>query len=268
MKLAQFKPSATFPLVARYCRDSLAVVFGCQTCIDALRNGYLCMPPRYKNPQKCHAFAHWNVPVNDAKRAVDGHPICKSHKKACGVPVVELRENSAEESDRNDILLNHFFLAVRKLVKLKPAQCYIDAVAECREVSGAVDCAKWGSRPFYDKVMHLANTSELSRLIVDLSKSPFKDAFVVGADAKDQCNQVRIYYVAPPNQQNQCLVQQRCLDCRKLHRLNNVWGPLSLLFPSPIASFPAFPVRSFPLHSPALLFFVFFHSPSHLRSSW
>ena len=94
---ADLKSVASFPLVARHCPETLSVVFGCRTCIKALKSGHISMPCRYKSSEKSHSFAHFNVGLTDIKRAVSEHPVSKMHSKASGIHgLMSLRSYSSQ----------------------------------------------------------------------------------------------------------------------------------------------------------------------------
>ena len=69
--------------------------------------------------------------------------------------------------------------------------------------------------------MELADDLELYRLEQDIDASPFKDAVVMASDAKDNFNGLRLSFAAPPDSNGHLRVAQRCIDTRKVHRLNN-----------------------------------------------
>ena len=113
-------------------------------------------------------------------------------------------------------------MAVKSLVKLKPASNYIDALKDSFEIGGDVDPAKWGSRGFYDHVLDHGDQCEVATLTKEFGGTPFSDALVLSADAKENVNAVRIYFIGPADAKGCHHVVQRCLDVRKLHRLNHV----------------------------------------------
>ena len=144
---------AGFRLIARWCTLQNCIVFGCRDCVDALAAKTLVMPPRYKNPGKSRSFAHFNVTSVDIVRAILDHPRSKIHKRAVGLSEDTDQQLPTTDPLRDELLANHLYIAVSSLVKLKPAQHFIDGLSDSLEVGGSLDHAKWGSRAFYDQVL-------------------------------------------------------------------------------------------------------------------
>ena len=61
---------------------------------------------------------------------------------------------------------------------------------------GGLDHAKWGSRAFYDQVLEHADEREVATLTNELASTPFPDALVLSADAKEHVNGARIYFIS------------------------------------------------------------------------
>ena len=129
---AKWEHQATFPLHVGWCRDEMRLVFGCKTCMQALAKGHITMPLRYKDPHKSKSFAHCNLEARHISLAIKRHSASKVHRKAekaaaeagdnAGNPDDEEAKIKPEEKERCAMLLNHMYVAVRSLVKLKPAE--------------------------------------------------------------------------------------------------------------------------------------------------
>ena len=70
-------------LVARWCPENLAVVYGCRWCEEMVEQGKGNMPHRYRDKNKCRSFAYGSV-IKDMKRAIPFHRLTKIHEKALG----------------------------------------------------------------------------------------------------------------------------------------------------------------------------------------
>ena len=159
----------------------------------------------------------------DIVRAMTDHPRSKIHKRAVGLSLSEdtVQQLAVPDPVRDELLANHLYIAVSYLVKLKPAQHFIDGLSDSLEVGGSLDPSKWGSRAFYDQVLEHADEQEVATLTNELASTPFPDALVLSADAKEHVNGARIYFIGPVDRNGCYHVLQRCLDVRKLHRVNH-----------------------------------------------
>ena len=158
----------------------------------------------------------------DIVRAMTDHPRSKIHKRAVGLSEDTDQQLAVPDPLRDELLANHLFFALSYLVKLKRAQHFIDGLSDSLEVGGSLDPSKWGSRAFYDHVLDHADEREDATLTNELASTPFPDALVLSADAKEHVNSARIYFIGPVDKNGCCHVLQRCLDVRKLHRVNHL----------------------------------------------
>ena len=104
----------------------------------------------------------------------------------------------------------------RNLVRPNPLDKFLDSMVDAEWTGGNVSLNKFASREFYDDGLRLADAVESIKLQNELKQDPF-GVLVVGADAKANVNDVRIYWASPSRGgTGEYCVRQRCIDVRNL----------------------------------------------------
>ena len=109
----------------------------------------------------------------------------------------------------DEVWSNHAYLALDHLVRLHTSEDFIKDVSCSKEVGGKLDKAKYGTREFYDKMLYYSDMCEVSKLKEELKSTPFPEALVIAADAKENVNGIRIYFYGPPDPEGGYQVMQR-----------------------------------------------------------
>ena len=158
------------------------------------------------------AVARWVPPM-----CQDLHPHPLPERQQLPVPKEDLIIACKSKSSQSSAVTAE---AQRHLVKLLPANSFLDAIEDAKFIGDELPVSGYHSREHYNCLLDLFDKVEQDVLKQELKERAIKRV-VIGADSKDNMSGIRIYYTSPHTSGQPVSVAMRVISLEKMHTVNH-----------------------------------------------